>query len=77
VKEYKKPTFFADITFEEKENDIYLAIKPQYFFGQNVGSFDANVTWSLAGKDSCAYCRWWNEDDYYYNFTFNDTISDG
>ncbi len=75
IKEYKKPTFFADISFEEKDNDIYLNIKPQYFFGQNVGSFDANVTRSLAGKDSCAYCRWWNEDEYYYNFTFNDTIS--
>lgn len=75
IKEYQKPTFFADITYETKEDKTSLVIKPQYFFGQAVEWYDAKVSWSLAGKDSCAYCRWWNNDPYYYNYVFNDTIS--
>jgi uncharacterized protein YfaS (alpha-2-macroglobulin family) len=77
IKEYQKPTFFADITYDTKDDNISLVITPQYFFGQPVEWYDAKVTWSVAWKDSCAYCRWWNQDDYYYNFVFNDTISTG
>lgn len=77
IQEYQKPTFFTDITYENKDNNINLILKPQYFFGQAVDGYDTSVTWSIAGKDSCAYCRWWNQDSYYYNFTFNDTISTG
>ncbi len=75
IKEYQKPTFFADITYENKDGNTNLIIKPKYYFGQDLKEYDAKITRSLAGKNSCFYCRRENDEKYYYNTVFNDTIS--
>ena len=77
VEEYQKPTFFADLTHEILKDNLNIVIAPQYFFGQALKNYDIKFDRSLAGKDSCAYCRWWNQDPYYYNYVFNDTINTG
>jgi hypothetical protein len=54
-----------------------LVMNPSYYFGQALSHYDVKINWSLAGKDICAYCRWWSQDSYYYNYVFNDTINTG
>lgn len=75
VEEYQKPTFFVDITHATKNNMVHLVMKPSYFFGTPMSSYDIKVTWSLVGKDICRYCRWWNDDPFYFNHVFQDTIT--
>lgn len=75
VEEYQKPSFFTDVSYVQKAEMLNLIISPQYYFWQSLKSYDIKADRSLVGKDICAYCWWWNQDRYYYNFVFNDTIS--
>gem|GEM_PF-3007141 len=77
VEEYQKPTFFVDVTYEKSDDVVSLVMQPTYFFGAPLQKYDVKVTWSLAGKDICRYCRWWNDNDYYFNHVFNDSLSTG
>lgn len=77
IEEYQKPTFYADITHQTQKNTTSLVIQPSYYFGTPLQSYDAQVTRSLVGKDICRYCWRRNNQDYYYNHVFNDTISTG
>lgn len=75
VEEYQKPTFFVEMTYKTVDDTVALVMQPTYFFGTPLQKYDVQVTWSLVGKDICRYCRWWNEDDYYFNHVFNDSAS--
>ena len=77
VEEYQKPTFFVDMSHEIGDENVSLVMQPSYFFGSPLQKYDVQVTWSLVGKDICRYCRWWNENDYYFNHVFNDSLSTG
>jgi hypothetical protein len=77
VEEYQKPTFFVDMSHETVDESVSLVMQPAYFFGTPLQQYDVQVTWSLVGKDICRYCRRWNENDYYFNHVFNDSISTG
>lgn len=66
-----------DMSYKTVDNMVSLVMQPTYFFGAPLKQYDVRVTWSLIGKDICWYCRWRNEDDYYFNHVFNDSISKG
>lgn len=75
IQEYQKPTFFADISHETKDGTVNLIVNPQYYFGETLKDYDITVDWSLAWTNACYYCWRENNEDFYYNVVFNDSIS--
>ena len=65
------------MTHSQTNDNVQIVLSPKYFFGASLKNYDVNVQRSLAGKDICYYCYWWNPQDYYYNYVFNDSISTG
>lgn len=77
VEEYQKPTFYINTTHVNKDDVVHLVTSPNYYFWQALHNYDIKISWSIAGKDTCPYCRRRNQETYYYNYVFNDTISTG
>jgi uncharacterized protein YfaS (alpha-2-macroglobulin family) len=77
VEEYQKPSFYIDTSHSTQDGNIHLLTSPSYYFGQPLSNYNIKINRSLAWKDICAYCYRWNQDNYYYNYVFNDTISTG
>lgn len=75
IEEYQKPTFFTDITPTRDKDVVGITLAPTYFFWAPLRAYDASVTWSLAWKNACRDCRRWNDEPYYYNYVFNDTLN--
>ncbi len=77
IEEYQKPTFFTDISPQTTKDAVGISLAPTYFFWEPLRSYDAIITWSLAGKNACRDCRRRNEEPFYYNYVFNDTLNTG
>ena len=75
VEEYQKPTFFIDAKLLNQNNNIFLKIKPQYYFWQILKDYDLKVSRYVEAKDYCRRCRWRNEKDFYYNWVFQNSFS--
>lgn len=71
IEEYQKPTFFADMLQQEKDWNRVLTMTPTYYFGTPLKAYDAQIIWSLQGKDICRYCRREQPEKYYFNHIFD------
>lgn len=71
IKEYQKPTFFADISYENKGDMTNLVVNPQYYFWQKLSNYDIKIDWSVVGRNACYWCWRESTDTYYYNTVFN------
>ncbi len=77
VEEFQKPVFFSKNKLINQNGKIFLKLNPQYYFGGDLKDYNLSVDWELKGKDICRDCRWWNDKDYYYNWTFKNSIYSG
>lgn len=77
VEEYQKPTFYASMSTNKSDGILNVSIAPEYYFGSPLSNYDINLTRSLAWQDICWYCRWRNEDEWYFNQVFDTSSSTG
>ena len=77
IEEFQKPVFFSKNKLINQNWKIFLKLNPQYYFGGNLKDYDLSVNWELKGKDICWDCRWWNDKEYYYNWSFKNSIYSG
>ena len=62
---------------QEKDGYRVLSLTPTYYFGSQLKAYDAQITWSLQGKDICRYCRRDQPEKYYYNHIFDQPEATG
>jgi len=76
VEEFQKPSFSLESELEMSGSHIGLSVAPRYYFGSSLGSYDIEVERSLSDTNSCRDCRWWNEEEYYFNYLFGVAVTE-